>query len=113
MGTRVSWTAMGAEVVALRRRGSGEMGDVLRNRVTGSNAGDSNVGRFASLAQSIIARVEVLALLQLVLEKVLLVGDLAIHAQEALLVRAEGLDIDLVLLVGIHDCYPVMLSSWR
>lgn len=30
--------------------------------------------------------------LELVLEEILLVGDLAIHAQEALLVRAKGLD---------------------
>lgn len=63
MRTGVSWAAVGTEVVTLRRRGSGEMGNVLRDGVTGSNAGDSNVGCLAGLAQSIVAGVEVLALL--------------------------------------------------
>lgn len=61
--------------------------------------------------------------LELVLEQVLLVGELAVHAEQALLVRRHGLwgydepvcaysggrgrshvDVDLVLLVWVHDC---------
>lgn len=44
-------------------RGCGQMGDILRNRMAGTNIGDTNVRCFAGFAESIVARIEVLAFL--------------------------------------------------
>ena len=47
--------------------------------------------RFARLRHGVVAAVEVLALLQLVLQQVLLVWKLAVQAEELLLLFGEGL----------------------
>lgn len=43
--------------------GRREMGDVLRDRVAGADAGDANIRGFAGFAEGVVARVEVFALL--------------------------------------------------
>jgi len=81
------------------------MWDVLWDWMLAANLGDANVGGFAGFGESVVAGVEVLALLQLVLEQILLVGQLAIEAEEALLVCRERADIDLLLLLKrVHRC---------
>lgn len=44
-------------------RSCSEMGDVLRDRVAGADAGDADIRGFAGFAEGVVARVEVFALL--------------------------------------------------
>lgn len=46
-------------------RSRSEMGDVLRDRVAGADAGDADIRGFAGFAESVVARVEVFALLRM------------------------------------------------
>jgi len=70
---------------------------------------DAGVTGFAGLGESVVARVEVLALLELVLEEIFFVRKLAIEAEETLFIRAHGADVDLVPLVGIHSVASLWL----
>lgn len=58
---------MGVEVAGdgarLGRRGCSEVRDIFGDRVTGSDAGDTDVGCFAGFAESIVSRIKVLSLL--------------------------------------------------
>jgi len=56
--------------------------DLLGVGVLATDLGDANVASFAGLGEGVVAAVKVLALLQLVLEQVLLVGKLAIETEE-------------------------------
>jgi hypothetical protein len=44
-------------------RSRSEVGDVLRDRVAGADAGDADIRGFAGFAEGVVARVEVFALL--------------------------------------------------
>jgi len=64
------------------------VGDGVWGGVFDADAGDAHVACFAGFAEGVVAAVEVFALLtlELVLEQVLLVGELAVHAEQTLLV---------------------------
>lgn len=68
--------------------------DAVRGGVLAADLGDAGVGGLARLGEGVVARVEVLALLELVLEEVLLRGEFAVEAEEALFVGGEGLWVD-------------------
>jgi len=70
--------------------------------VFGADIGHAGVGGFTGFGKSVVAAVKVFAFLELVLEEIFLVGQLAVEAEEALLIAREGIDVDLVLLVRIH-----------
>lgn len=78
------------------------MRDVLGNWVLAADLGDTDVGGFASFGEGVVARVEVFALLKLVLKEILLVGQLAVELEQSLLVRRQPADVDLVLLMRVH-----------
>jgi hypothetical protein len=61
-----------------------EVGDGVWRRVLAAKTADS-------FGEGVVARVEVFALLELVLEEVLLVGELAVEAEELLFFFGEGL----------------------
>jgi hypothetical protein len=112
--------------------------NIFRERMLGANGGDAAFGSFASFSKGIVAGVKVFTLLpqhqsqrmqtkawrkqayfELVLEKIFLVGNLAIETEQLLFLLVEGLlvcqrmsyvrrcvthtDIHFVLLVRIHD----------
>lgn len=52
-----------SELISLGRRGSSEVGDVLRDGVAGSDAGHPDVRGLSGLAEGVVARVEIFALL--------------------------------------------------
>jgi ABC-type branched-subunit amino acid transport system substrate-binding protein len=58
---------------------------------------------FAGFGERVVAAVEILALLQVLGKMVGSGWELAVETEEALLLGGEGADVDLVLLVGIHD----------
>lgn len=94
------------------RRGCSQVGNIFGNRMAGANIGDANVRGFAGLAESVVARIEVLPFLrweerlgkqiaawickftylQFVLKEVLLGGHFTVQAQQTLLLRAQRLD---------------------
>lgn len=80
------------------------MGDLLGVGVLATDLGDADITGLAGLGKGIVAAVEVLALLELVLEQVLLIGKLAIEAEKAGFIRRHFADVHLVLLVRVHDC---------
>jgi len=57
------------------------MRNVFRDWMFATDLGDANVGGFACFGEGVIAAVEILALLQLVLEQVLLVWELSVEAK--------------------------------
>jgi hypothetical protein len=71
--------------------GRREVGDVLGNRVLGPNGTGVNAVALAGLGHGVVARVEVLAVLEMLGEVVGTRGELAVEAEEALLLRGEGL----------------------
>lgn len=79
---------LGGAVVAV---GRGEVGDVLGNRVLGAHGARVDRVALASLGHGIVAAVEVLAVLQVLREVVRLGGQLAVEAEEALLLGRESL----------------------
>lgn len=83
--------AAGAAVVlaALLRRGG--VGDVLGDGVLGSDGGGVDAVAFSGLGHGVVAAVKVLALLEVLGEVVALGGELAVEAEEALLLGGEGL----------------------
>jgi hypothetical protein len=83
--------------------GRGEVRDVLGNRVLGAYGARVDRVALAGLGHGIVAAVKVLAVLQVLREVVRLGGQLAVEAEEALLLGRESLDVNLVLLVRVHD----------
>jgi ABC-type proline/glycine betaine transport system permease subunit len=68
-----------------------EVRDGVRGRVLTAETADKRIIGFAGFGESVVAGVEVLALLELVLEEVLLVRELAVEAEELLFFFGEGL----------------------
>lgn len=68
------------------------MGDVLGDGVLGADGGVDRVG-LAGLGERVVARVEVLAVLQVLGEVVGARGELAVEAEEALFFGGEGLRV--------------------
>lgn len=103
---RMALDARGRAVVCsgvVRPRGRRrQVRDILRHGVTRPNVGHAHVRRLAGLAERIITRVEVLAFLELVLQEILLGRHFAVQPEQPLLIRAEGANVDLVLLVRVH-----------
>lgn len=65
--------------------------DRVRARVFAPKAADHAVRGFAGFGHGVVARVEVFALFELVLEEVFLVGEFAVEAEELLFFFCEGL----------------------
>jgi hypothetical protein len=82
-------------VLAVGRAGAGvllrEVWDGVWGRVLAAEAADERIVGLAGFGEGIVARVEVFALLELVLEEILLVGELAVEAEELLFFFGEGL----------------------
>jgi hypothetical protein len=82
-------------VLAVGRAGAGvllrEVRDGVWGRVLATEAADERVVGLAGCGESVVARVEVFALLELVLEEIFLVGELAVEAEELLFFFGEGL----------------------
>lgn len=68
-----------------------EVRDGVRGRVLAAEAADEGVVGFAGFGEGVVAGVEVLALLELVLQQIFLVGQFAVEAEELLLLFGEGL----------------------
>jgi hypothetical protein len=68
-----------------------EVGDGVWRRVLAAKTADKRIIGLAGFGEGVVARVEVFALLELVLEEVLLVGELAVEAEELLFFFGEGL----------------------
>lgn len=105
LSTNAAAIACSRRVVSTRR-GSSQMRNVLRDGMLGADVGDTDVRSLSSLAECVVTRVKVFALLQFVLQEVFLGGHLAIEAEKPLLIRAHFASIDLVLLMGIHVGEP-------
>lgn len=82
--------------------GAREMGDVLGNRVLGSDSASIDAVTLARLGHGVVARIEVLAVLQVLGEMVGARGEFAVKAEETLFLRGKGRDVDLVLLKRVH-----------
>lgn len=94
-------------VLTIGRPGAGvllrEVWDGVWRRVLTAEATDQRIVGLAGFGEGVVAGVEVLALLELVLEEVFLVGELAIEAEELLLFfgeRLSGRDGQLEINVG-------------
>jgi hypothetical protein len=77
-----------AGVAHARRR---QVRDVLRERVLRAHAAGIDGACLASFRECVVARVEVLAFLEVLGQVVGFGGELAVEAEEALLVGGEGL----------------------
>lgn len=77
-----------AGVANARRR---QMRDVLRERVLRAHAAGIDRGCLAGFREGVVARVEILAFLEVLCQVVGFGGELAVEAEKALLVRREGL----------------------
>lgn len=93
----------GPSGVVSTRGGGCQVWNVLRNWVAGADVGDADVRSFAGLAQSIVTRVKVFALLELVLQHILLVGSFTVQGIQTLLIGAQFANVDIILLKRIHD----------
>jgi len=78
------------------------MWDVFGQRVLGADYAGVDAACFAGFGEGVVTAVEVLALFEHLGEVVGFGGELAVQAEEPLLVWGEGCNIDLVLLVRIH-----------
>lgn len=67
------------------------MGDVLGERVLGTNTAGVDRASLAGLGESVVARVEVFPLLEVFGKVIGFRGELAVETEESLLVRREGL----------------------
>lgn len=81
------------------------MGDVLGDGVLGADGGVDRVG-LAGLGERVVARVEVLAVLQVFGEVVGARGELAIEAEETLFFGGEGLRVVLLAVSGYQRWAP-------
>lgn len=81
----------GNAAVAVGAVGRGQVGDVLGHGVLAADGARVDAVALASLGHGIVAAVEVLAVLQVLGEVVRLAGQLAIQAEESLLIGREGL----------------------
>lgn len=84
-----------SSMLAVGRAGAGvllrEMRDGVGRRVLTAEAADERVVGLAGFGKGVVAGVEVFALLELVLQEVFLVGQLAVEAEELLFFFGEGL----------------------
>jgi hypothetical protein len=82
-------------VLAVGRAGVGVLLREVRDGVWGgvltAEAADERIVGLAGFGEGVVARVKVFALLELVLEEVLLVGELAVEAEELLFFFGERL----------------------
>jgi hypothetical protein len=82
-------------MLTIGRSGAGvllrEVRDGVRGGVLATEATDQRIVGLAGFRESVIAGVEVFALLELVLEQVLLVRELAVEAEELLFFFGERL----------------------
>lgn len=69
----------------------GEVRNRVRRRVLATETADQGIVGLASFRERVVAGVEVFALLELVLQQILLVRELAVKAEELLLLLGEGL----------------------
>lgn len=81
--------------------GGGDGRGVRNHLRVGDSRTDRLLGRLAGFGEGIVARVKVLALLELVLEQVLL-GKLAVESEELLLFFVQRRDVNLVALGWKH-----------
>jgi len=66
-----------------------------------ANTAGVDTGGFAGFRECVVARVEVFALFEVLGEVVRFGGELAVEAEEALLIGGEGRNIDFILLMWI------------
>jgi hypothetical protein len=82
-------------MLTIGRSGAGvllrEVWDGVRGGVLATEATNQCVVGLAGFGEGVVARVEVFALLELVLEQVFLVRELAVEAEELLFFLGEGL----------------------
>lgn len=78
------------------------MGNVLGDWVLRANGAGIDTVSLTGLGHGIVAGVEVLAVLEVLGEVVGTRGELAVEAEQALLLWGKGLDVDLVLLKRVH-----------
>lgn len=69
----------------------GEVRNRVRRRVLATETADQGIVGLAGFRERVVAGVEVFALLELVLQQILLVRELAVKAEELLLLLGEGL----------------------
>lgn len=79
------------------------MRDVFRHGMLRADGTSIDAVAFTGLGHGVIARVEVFAVLEVLCEVVGPRGKFAVKSEEALLLGGERLDVDLVLLMGIHS----------
>lgn len=72
--------------------GGGQVGDVLGDWVLGAHSAGVDSVTFAGLGHGVVARVEVLAVLEMLGEVVGTGGELAVETEETLLLGGEGLN---------------------
>jgi len=84
---------------------------VLWERMLGADVFGVDRTGFSGLGESVVTRVEVFVLR----EVAEFGGELAVEAEESLLVGGEGADIDFVLLMEVHIevCSNSMIHLWR
>jgi len=70
--------------------------------VLGTDRASVYGGSGSRFAEGIVTAVEVLALLEVLGEVIGLGGEFTVETEETLLIWRERLDVDLVLLVGVH-----------
>lgn len=78
------------------------MWDIFGEGVLGSNTAGVDRASLAGLGESIVTRVEIFPLFEVLRKMVGLGREFAVETEESLLVGREGADVDLVLLVGVH-----------
>lgn len=93
--------AEGGSDVVTDADGRRQVGDVLRVGVLGADAARVDAVGLAGLGEGVVAAVEVLALLEVLGQVVASAGDLAVQAEEALLLGGEGLDVGWMVSVVI------------
>lgn len=71
--------------------GRGQVRDILGHGMLGAHAAGVDAVGLAGFGERVVARVEVLALFQVLGEMVGSGGELAVEAEEALFFRGEGL----------------------
>lgn len=110
------WAGDATSVLAVGSPGTGvllrQMRDSVGRRVLATQTADERIVGLAGFGHGIVAGVEVFALLELVLEEVLLVGELAVETEELLLLFGEGL-WEKAVSGGLLWAKPCEVRAWE